>query len=114
MEHFYRKKELTKTDISQQNVHFGYSSNFTKINFNIWTTSSISKTRGILRRFKMAARLKMAVKKWFFGHNSVNIKYFYDLSFAICKQGFKTPEVFSEQESRARSPCFFRRSEWCK
>jgi hypothetical protein len=75
MEHFYRKKEFTKTDISQ-NVHLGFSSNFSKINFNIWTTSSISKTRGIWLRFKMAAGLKMAVKKWFFDHNSVNNKYF--------------------------------------
>jgi hypothetical protein len=84
MEHIYRKKELTKTDISQ-NVHLGFSSNFTKIYFNMWTTSSISKTRGILLRFKMAAGLKMAVTKWFFDHNSVNIKYFYVHSFAIFK-----------------------------
>jgi hypothetical protein len=60
MEHFYQKKEFTKPDISQ-NVHLGFLSNFAKINFNIWTTSSISKTRGILLRFKMAADLKMAV-----------------------------------------------------
>jgi hypothetical protein len=58
---------------------------FLKIYFNICTTSSISKTRGISLRFKMAAGLKMAVKKWFFDHNSVNIKYFYVLSFTICK-----------------------------
>jgi hypothetical protein len=48
-----------------QKVHLGFSSNFVKINFNIWTSSSISKTRGILLRFKMAADLKMAVKIWF-------------------------------------------------
>jgi hypothetical protein len=41
-----------------QNVHLGFSSNFTKINFN-------SKTREILLRFKMVAGLKIAVKKWF-------------------------------------------------
>jgi hypothetical protein len=69
MEHFYRKKKFTKTDISQ-NVHLGFSSNFTKINFNLW----ISKTREILLRFKMAAGLKMAVKKWFSDHNSVKKK----------------------------------------
>jgi hypothetical protein len=75
MEHFYQKKEFTKPDISQ-NVHLGFSSNFAKINFNIWTTSSIPKTRGILILIKMAADLKMAVKNWFFDHNSVNIKIF--------------------------------------
>jgi hypothetical protein len=89
MEHFYRKKVFTKPDISQ-NVHLGFSSNFAKINFNIWTKSSISKTRGILLRFKMAAGLKMVVKKWFFDHNSVNIKYFYVLFFAICKSSYNT------------------------
>jgi hypothetical protein len=61
MEHFYQKKEFTKPDISQ-NAHLGFSSNFAKITFNIWTTSSISKTRGILLRFKMVADLKMAVR----------------------------------------------------
>jgi hypothetical protein len=61
MEHFYQKKEITKPYISQ-NVHLGFSSNFAKINFNIWTTSSISQTREISLRFKMAADLKMAVK----------------------------------------------------
>jgi hypothetical protein len=80
MEHFYRKKVFTEADISQ-NVHLGISSNFAKINFNIWTKSYISKTRGILLRFKMAAGLKMVDKKWFFDHNSVNIKYFCDLFF---------------------------------
>jgi hypothetical protein len=75
MEHFYRKKEFTKPDISQ-NVHLGFSSNFAKIDFHLWITSSISKTRGILLRFKMAADLKMAVKNWIFDHISVNIKYF--------------------------------------
>jgi hypothetical protein len=80
MEQFYRKKEFTKTDISQ-NVHLGFSSNFTKINFNIWNT---------MLRFKMAADLKMAVKNWFFDHNSVNIEYFYVLSFAICKSSYNT------------------------
>jgi hypothetical protein len=89
LEHFYRKKGFTKPDISQ-NVHLGFSSNFAKINFNIWTKSSISKTRGILLRFKMAAGLKMAVKKWFFDHNSVNIKNFYILFFAICKSSYNT------------------------
>jgi hypothetical protein len=89
MEHFYQKKEFTKPDISQ-NVHLGFSSNFAKINFNIRTTSSISKTRGILLRFKMAADLKMAVKNWFFDHNSVNIKKIYALSFAICKLSYNT------------------------
>jgi hypothetical protein len=89
MEHFYQKKEFKKPDISQ-NVHLGFSSNFTKINFNIWSTRSISKIRGILLRFKMAADLKMAVENWFFDHNSVNIKYFYGLSFAICKSSYNT------------------------
>jgi hypothetical protein len=60
MEHFYQKKEFTKPDI-YQNVRLGFSLNFAKINFNIWTTSSIPKTRGILLRFKMAADLIMAV-----------------------------------------------------
>jgi hypothetical protein len=83
MEHFYRKMGFTTPNISQ-NVLFGFSSNFAKIYFNIWNTSSNSETRGILLRFKMTAVLKMAVKKWFFDHNSVNIKYFYVLSFAIC------------------------------
>jgi hypothetical protein len=58
------KKEFTKPDISQ-NVHLGFSSNLKKINFNICTTGSISKTRGILLRFKIAANFKMAVKNWF-------------------------------------------------
>jgi hypothetical protein len=74
MEHFYQEKEFTKPGISQ-NVNLGFSSNFAKIHFSIWTTSSISKTHGILLRFKMAADLKMAVKNWFFDHNSFNIKY---------------------------------------
>jgi hypothetical protein len=43
-----------------------------------------------LLRFKMAADLKMAVKNWFFDHNSVNIVYFYVLSFAICKSSYNT------------------------
>jgi hypothetical protein len=89
MEHFYRKKGFTKPNISQK-VHLGFTSNFAKINFNIWTTSSISKTRGILLRIKMAADLKMAVKNWFFDHNSANIKYFYVISFAICKSSYNT------------------------
>jgi hypothetical protein len=89
MEHFYQKKKFTKPGISQ-NVHLEFSSNFAKINFNIWTTSSISKTRGILIRFKMTADFKMAVKNWFLDHNSVNIKYFYVLSFAICKSSYNT------------------------
>jgi hypothetical protein len=70
------KKEFKKPDISQ-NVHLGISSNFANTNFNIWTTSSVSKKREILLRFKMTAGFKMAVKKRFFDHNSVNIKYFY-------------------------------------
>jgi hypothetical protein len=89
MEHFLSKKEFTKPDISQ-NVHFGFSSNFAQINFSIFTTSSISKTRGIFLRFKMAAVLKMAAKNSFFDHNSVNIKYFYVLFFAICKSSYNT------------------------
>jgi hypothetical protein len=40
------------------------------------TTSSISKTREILLRFKMVAVLKMAVKKYFFDYSSVYIKYY--------------------------------------
>jgi hypothetical protein len=63
-EHFYRKKCFTKPDISQ-NVDFGFSSNFAKNNFNIWTTSSISETRGIWLCFKMVDVLKMAVKNEF-------------------------------------------------
>jgi hypothetical protein len=89
MEHFNQKKEFTKPDISQ-NVHLGFSSYFAKINFNIWTTSSISKTRGILLRFKMAADLKMTVKNSFFDHNSVNIKYFSVFSFDISKSSYNT------------------------
>jgi hypothetical protein len=85
----FAKKEFKKPDISQ-NVHLGFSSNIANINFNIWTTSSVSKTREILLRFKMTAGFKMAVKKWFFDHNSVNIKYFYVLSFAICKSSYNT------------------------
>jgi hypothetical protein len=38
----------------------------------------------------MAADLKMAVKNWFFDHNSVNSKYFYVLSFATCKSLYNT------------------------
>jgi hypothetical protein len=38
----------------------------------------------------MAADLKMAVKNWFFDHSSVNIKYFYVFSFAICKSSYNT------------------------
>jgi hypothetical protein len=79
MEHFYQKNEFTQPDISQ-NVHLGFSSNFAKINLNIWTKSSISETRGILLYFKMAAGLKMVVKKWFFDHNSVNINIKYQKS----------------------------------
>jgi hypothetical protein len=89
MEHFYQKKEFTKPDISQ-NVHLGFSLNFAKINFNIWTTSSISETHGILLRFEMAADLKMAVKNSFFDHNSVNITYFCVLSYAVCKSSYNT------------------------
>jgi hypothetical protein len=89
MEHFYQKKQLTKSDISQ-NVHLGFFSNFAKINFNIWTTSSITKTRGILLHFKMASDLKMAVENSFFDHNSVNMKKIYVLFFAICKSSYNT------------------------
>jgi hypothetical protein len=91
MEHFYRKKEFTITDISR-NVHLGFCSNFTKINFNIWTTSSISKTRGVLLRFKMAAGFKMTAKNFdlFFDHYSVNIKYLYVLSFVTSESSDNT------------------------
>jgi hypothetical protein len=59
--------------------------------YGLWNTSSISKTHGILLRFKMAADLKMAVKKSFFDHNSYqNIKYFSVLFFAICKSSHNT------------------------
>jgi hypothetical protein len=64
MEQFYRKKKSTITDISQ-NAHLGFSSNFTNINFNIWNTTSISKTCGSLLRFKMAAGFKITVKNGF-------------------------------------------------
>jgi hypothetical protein len=69
---WHQKNEFAKPDISQ-NVHLGFSSNFAKINLNIWTTSSISKPRGISLGFKMAADLKIAVKNWFFDHNISNI-----------------------------------------
>jgi hypothetical protein len=44
----------------------------------------------------MAAGLKMAVKKWFSDHNSVNIKYFYVLFFAICESLCNT--IFIEEK----------------
>jgi hypothetical protein len=83
MEHFYRKKVFTKPDLKM------YISDFLQILQKL-TKRSISKTRGMLLRLKMAAGLKMAVKKLFFYHNSVNIKYFYVLFFAICKSSYKT------------------------
>ena len=84
VEHFFQKNWFTKTHISK-NVHLGFSSNFAKINFNICVKFSICKTRGLLPRFKMASMFKMATKNWFFGYNSVNIEYFYVLSFALSK-----------------------------
>jgi hypothetical protein len=62
------------------------------------TTSSISKTRGILLRFKMAADFKMTVKNWFFDHNSVNNKCFYVLSFAICNFNLSYNTNFIEEK----------------
>jgi hypothetical protein len=45
----------------------------------------------------MAAVLKMVVEKWFFDHNSVDIKYFYVLSFAICKSLYNTNFIEEEK-----------------
>jgi hypothetical protein len=60
MEPFKPKKWLTKSRISK-NVHL--SSNYAKIYFNLWTPTSVLKTRENLFRFKMAIVLKMAA--WF-------------------------------------------------
>jgi hypothetical protein len=79
MGHFYRKRWFAKPDIFQ-NVHLRFSSNFGKINFNIWTTSST-------RNF---ASFRNGREKCCFGHNSVNIKYFYVLSFATFKSSYTT------------------------
>jgi hypothetical protein len=84
MEHFYRKRGLQNQIFLKM-----YISDFLQILQKL-TSSSISETRGILLRFKMAAGLKMAVKTWFFDHNSVNIKNFCVLFFAICKSSFNT------------------------
>jgi hypothetical protein len=70
---------IEKRSVQERKYLKMYISDFLQI------LQKISKTRGILLRFKMAAGLKMAVKKWFFDYNSGNIKYFYVLSFAICK-----------------------------